>query len=120
MFLLALVLTIVNAAGDSQNSKPEANEPAILEIHLRDMGYQPTQEYRYPGTGVPRDLSILNDDYNKRLAFIDDKNLVVYQSHCPPEKDGSPGLRSMEAFFVNPQTGTLNSRKTWPTNKPRE
>jgi hypothetical protein len=66
-------------------------------------------------------LSILNDDYKKRLAFIDEKTLVVYQSHCPrqDQKESSAETRSMEAFFVNPQTGALISRRTWPTIKRR-
>lgn len=91
--------------------------PAVLEIHLSDLGYQPAPETRYPGTGIPRDLSILNDDYKKRLTFTDDKMLVVYQSHYPSPtgKAGSPESRSMEAFFVSTQTGALISRKSWPT-----
>ena len=90
-----------------------------LEITLSSLGYPSLPEWRYKGGGIPWDLSILNDDDKKRIVFIDDRTLAIYQSHCPPEKDGSPGSRSMVAFFVNPHTGNLISRRTWETIKRR-
>jgi hypothetical protein len=116
-----VVLTLACAAQGGPPTRKDSTPPAILEIHLRDLGYQTSPEYLYPGNGIPRDLSILNDDYRKRLTFVDDKTLVVYQSHYPPQnpKEGSAESRSMEAFFVSSQTGALISRKTWPTIKRR-
>jgi hypothetical protein len=118
---LVVVLSVSGASKEKQHQGVEPSKPAFLEIHLADLGYRPTQDYHYPGTGIPRDITILNDDYNKRLTFIDDKTLVVYQSHYQPQnqKDGSPESRYMEAFFVNSQTGALIARKTWPTIKRR-
>jgi hypothetical protein len=107
------------AQGDRSSKKDSVSTFPTLDIHLRDLGYQPAQEYEYPGNGIPRDLSVLNDDYKKRLTFIDENTLVVYQSHYQKQKEGSAELRSMEAFFVSPQTGRLISRKTWPTVKRR-
>jgi hypothetical protein len=113
LFVFAITCTAQAPSHSTKDSAP----PAILEIHLSDLGYQPVPETKYPGNGIPRDLSILNDDYKKRLTFIDDKMLVVYQSHYPPqaEKGGSSESRSMEAFFLSAQTGALISRKSWPT-----
>jgi len=109
------------SGGSKQRQSRESDKPAFLEIHLADLGYRPTQNYHYPGTGIPRDLSILNDDYKKRLVFIDQNTLVVYQSHyrLQNQNDGVPESRHMEAFFINPKTGTLMVRKTWPTIKRR-
>lgn len=121
IWLLTLGLTITGAAKDDQKQRHDANAQAVLEIHLRDLGYQHGQEGHPGGTEIPRDLSTLNDDDKKRLAFIDDKTLIVYQSQYQPQsqKDGIPESRSMEAFFVNPQTGVFISRKSWPTIKRR-
>jgi hypothetical protein len=106
---------------DKQRQPAESSKPAFLEIHLADLGYRSSNDYHYPGTGIPRDISILNDDYKKRLTFIDQNMLVIYQSHYQPQKqkDGMPESRNMEAFFVNPQTGMLIERKTWSTIKRR-
>jgi hypothetical protein len=115
-------MTLTTSSICGANDKDESSKPsAFLEIHLADLGYRPTQDYHYPGTGIPRDISILNDDYDKRLTFIDQNTLAVYQSHYQPQnqKDGSQESRNMEAFFVNPQTGKLIVRKTWPTIKRR-
>jgi hypothetical protein len=63
-------------------------------------------------------LSVLFDDYNLRLTFIDEKTLAVYQSHYPAPSETNPvPSRSMEAFFVNTKSGALISRKTWSTSK---
>lgn len=119
--VLLILALACNAQGDRRSNRELASVSPTLEIHLRDLGYQAVQEYEYPGKGVPRDLGVLNDDYKKRLTFIDEKTLVVYQSHCQrqDQKEGSAETRSMEAFFVSPQTGALISRKTWPTIKRR-
>lgn len=90
-------------------------ETPTLEIKLADLGYRSGPDCHYQGSGIPRDLSLLNDDYKKRIVFINDETLVVYQSHCSAEQSGSPGVRSMEAFFVNLQTSKLISKLTWPT-----
>jgi hypothetical protein len=118
---LVLALNTRGAGRHSENPKQDLNGAAPREIHLRDLGYQPSLECPYAGTGIPRDLSILNDDYKERLTFIDDKTLVVYQSHCRPQnkQDTLPEQRSMEALFVSPQAGVLISRRTWPTIKRR-
>ncbi len=101
-----------NAGSNDRRQTP------FLEIRLRDLGYQPTQEYHYSGTGIPRDLSILNDDTKKRLAFISDKVLAVYFSHLPVAGNGGAAdSRSMEALFVDPNSGSLISRKSWITRK---
>jgi hypothetical protein len=115
--LLSMVLIISGDSKDVQKSNQSAKQPVALEINLRDLGYQPTQEYRYRGTGIPRDLSILNDDYKKRIVFIDDKTLIVYQSHYQPQdqKEGGQGSRTVEAFVVDARTAMLISRRTWPT-----
>jgi hypothetical protein len=115
------MLSVSIASKDKQHPDAEPNKPAFLELKLADLGYPPAQDYHYPGTGIPRDLSILNDDYKKRLTFIDQNTLVIYQSHYQTQnqKDGLPESRYMEAFFVNPQTGALIVRKTWPTIKRR-
>ncbi|MFZ0293842.1 MAG: hypothetical protein WAL52_09585 [Candidatus Sulfotelmatobacter sp.] len=112
-----LVLAAACTARDRRLSTGDSTPPAVLEIHLSDLGYQPAPETNYPGNGIPRDLTILNDDYKQRLTFIDDKMFVAYQSHYPPqiEQGGSSQRRSMEAFFVSAQTGALISRKSWPT-----
>ena len=112
-----MVLIISGDSKDVQKSNQSAKQPVALEINLRDLGYQPTQEYRYRGTGIPRDLSILNDDYKKRIVFIDDKTLIVYQSHYQPQdqKEGGQGSRTVEAFVVDARTAMLISRRTWPT-----
>lgn len=117
ILLLWLLLGTQGIARDSQTPKQCANKPATLEIHLRDLGYQSSKECRYSGTGIPRDLSVLNDDYKTRLAFVDDKTLIVYQSHCQlrAQSNGPSEPRSMEAFFISPKTGLLISKKTWPT-----
>jgi hypothetical protein len=94
------------------------NTPPYLQIDLRDLGYRPQQEYHYPGSGIPRDLSVLFDDYNLRLTFIDEKTSAVYQSHYPAPSETNPvPSRSMEGFFVNTKSGALISRKTWSTSK---
>jgi hypothetical protein len=120
IFLLAWVLITTGPSKGSRTSTQDENRPAALEIHLRDLGYQVPPNCSYPGTGIPRDLSLLNDDYKQKLIFVDDKTLIVYQSHCQSHQDGvSPESRSMEAFFLNPQTGAFISRKTWPTIRRR-
>lgn len=109
------------AADDKPHpNKKDVKQTPFLEIRLHDLGYQPEPEYRYPGTGVPRDLSILNEDSKKRLAFVSDKVLAVYFSHLPalPNNKGlATDSLSMEAFFVDPNLGSLISRKTWATRK---
>lgn len=117
-----LMLSLACEAQDDRRSRRVSVSAApSLEIHLGDLGYKGVREYKYPGNGISSDLSILNDDSKKRLTFIDEKTLVVYQSHYQTQvqKEGSPESRSLEAFFVNPQTGGLISRKTWPTVKRR-
>jgi hypothetical protein len=117
---LLAVLLISTAAGrnNGNSSKGPANDLPSVQIHLRDLGYRPAPEYRCPGTGIPRDLSVLFDDYKIRLTFIDEKTLVVYQSHYPPPSEGDRlPPRSMEAFFVNADSGSLVSHKTWATRK---
>jgi hypothetical protein len=61
-----------------------------LQIDLRDPGYRPQQEYHYFGSGIPRDLSVLFDDHNLRLTFIDEKTLAVYQSHYAASSETNP------------------------------
>ena len=94
---------------------PERQDPAYLEIHLRDLGYQRPPECQYLGTGVPRDLSILNDDSKTRATFVDRNTIAVYQSHC--ENEGMSETRQISAFFLDSETGRLTSQKTWPTTK---
>ena len=118
-YLLVSALVAVGTPKDSQKSKQTGDESPILHINLGDLGYHQSQECTYKGTGVPRDLSVLNDDYKKRIVFIDDQSVVVYQSHCLPEKGSAPSPRSVEAFFVNPQSGMLIAKQSWPTIKRR-
>jgi hypothetical protein len=115
----ALLMPLINTvARDNGDPKKDPSQTPVLEIRLRDLGYQPTQEHHYPGTGIPRDLSILNDDSKKRLAFINDKLLAVYFSHLPvTENGGAAESRSMEALFVDPSSGSLVLRRTWATRK---
>jgi len=49
------------------------------------------------------------------------KTLVVYLSHFQPQgkNDATPESHSMEAFFIDTKSGSLISRKTWPTIKRR-
>ena len=119
-FLLALAflfpLTRGRTSDDTTPSK-NGNTTAFREIRLHDIGYQAIEEYHYSGTGVPRNLDILNDDYKKRLAFIDDKLLAVYFSHQPVNGNGGADSRNMEALFIDPNSGTLISRKAWTTRK---
>jgi len=118
--MLLMIVVTCGAQGGSLSRKDSTAAP-VVEIHLRDLGYHPTPGYRYGGTGIPRDLSVLYDDDKKRLAFIDEKSLVVYISHFQPQsqKDGLPESRDMEALFVDTRSGALISRKTWPTIKRR-
>jgi hypothetical protein len=112
LLMLSLVSeSQTDSLGDSDGDSPP------LEIHLHDLGYQAFPEYKYRGNGIPRDLSTLNDDSKKRITFVDEQILVVYQSHYQPQnqEEFPGGARSVEAFFVNPQTGKLIVRKTWPT-----
>jgi hypothetical protein len=113
-----LMLTLAcEAQSDRSARRDSEGDPPPLEIHLQDLGYQELPDYKYPGNGIPRNLSILNDDSKKRITFIDEETLVVYQSHYQTQnpKDAPNGPRSMEAFFVSPLTGKLISRKIWPT-----
>jgi hypothetical protein len=107
-------------AKSNGNSKTNAtkSEPPFAEISLRKLGYVPTKDTRYPGTGIPRDLSILNDDSLIRLTYVADDMLAIYFSHLPKMNHSSDlETRSMEAFFVNPSSGSLVSRRSWPTHK---
>ena len=120
--LLFAALLMFGMGGSVKERRPPiagANNTPVLEIHLRDLGYQPAREYHYGGTGIPRDLSILNDDTKKRLTLLDEKTLVVYVSHnqLQTQKDGPPQSRNMEAFFVDTHSGALILHKTWPTIK---
>jgi hypothetical protein len=115
----AVMLIGVVAFQNQQASTQRGSESSPLEVVLSSLGYRSLPECRYKGSGIPRDLTILNDDYKKRIVFIDDHILVIYQSHCFPAKKGSPDTRSMEAFFVNSHTGRLISKKTWETVKRR-
>jgi len=115
---LFIASNAAQAGNGSQPSKTAVNTPPYLQIDLRDLGYRPQQEYHYPGSGIPRDLSVLFDDYNLRLTFIDEKTSAVYQSHYPAPSETNPvPSRSMEGFFVNTKSGALISRKTWSTSK---
>jgi hypothetical protein len=107
-----------NTTRQDTNPNKDRSQTPFLEIRLRDIGYEPAKEYHYPGTGIPRDLSILNDDSKKRLAFINERVLAVYFSHLPVTEKGGPGeSRSMEALFVDLNTGSLISRKAWATRQ---
>jgi hypothetical protein len=118
LFVGLLTLAGSGTAKDGADPNKDGNQISFLEIRLRDLGYRPTEEYHYPGTGIPRDLSILNNDSKKRLAFISDKLLAIYFSHLPAaENGGAAESRSMEALFVDPNLGSLVSRKTWATRK---
>ncbi len=116
-----LMLAVACAAWSGSPSNEESRSTAVLEIHLRDLGYQSMNEYHHIGAGIPRDLSLLNDDDKKGLLFTDEKTLAVYVSHFQSATDGSmgQGTRDMEAFFLDFHSGTLISRKTWPTIKRR-
>ncbi|HEV2401948.1 MAG TPA: hypothetical protein VGS27_33765 [Candidatus Sulfotelmatobacter sp.] len=98
---------------DALIPNPAPTGTAVLEVKLIDLGYRTREECKYFGTGIPRDLRVLNDDYKRRIVFFDAQAFVVYQSHCVPEKNSSSGQRSIEAFFVDAQTGKLISTKTW-------
>jgi hypothetical protein len=117
LILLLMALIKAKSSGDANPHKTGSEAP-FMEISLRSIGYEPAKENRYPGTGIPRDLSVLNDDSKKRLAYIGDDMLAIYFSHLP-KIDHPPELesRSMEAFFVNPSSGSLISRRSWLTHK---
>ena len=118
VFAGLLIPVVDGAARGKAGPNEDVSQTPSLEIRLRDLGYQPTKEYRYPGTGIPRDLSILNDDSKKRLAFVNDRLLTIYFSHLPVTENGSAAdSMSMEALFVDPNSGSLISRKTWATRK---
>ena len=110
-----LMLTMIGATPHALVGAQVPVNSAFQEIKLADLGYRPSQEYKYAGSAIPSDLRVLNDDYKKRIVFYGAHALVVYQSHCTREKDGSPGARSIDALFVDARTGKLESRKTWPT-----
>lgn len=118
IFSLLVLWLVSNAAGAGNSGQPAKVTPPFLRINLRDLGYRPEHEYRYPGTGVPPDLSVLFDDYHIRLTFINERTFAVYQSHYPPPSatDRLPS-RSMESFFADAKSGTLTSHKTWATVK---
>jgi hypothetical protein len=111
----------VVAGGQGLAKKAETNRQPFVEIQLCDLGYQPAKDTRKKGSGIPRDLSILYDDANPRLTFIDEKSLVVYVSRfqSQPQQDGSPESRSMEAFFIDTSSGVLVAHKAWPTRRRR-
>jgi hypothetical protein len=120
--IIILSASPVTAAGEVPVlPSTDSTNPPAREINLRGLGYRPALEYHYAGGGIPRDLSVLNDDDKKRLTFINEKTLVVYLSHFQPQaqKDASLEPRSMEAFFIDTSSGGLMSRKTWPTIKRR-
>jgi hypothetical protein len=107
-------------AGQGLAKKADTSSQPLLEIHLRNLEYQPAEDTRIKGNGIPRDLSLLNDDANLRLTFVGGKTLVVYASRFQsPQQDSSPESSSMEAFFIDTTSGALVAHKMWPTRKRR-
>jgi hypothetical protein len=89
-----LILSLTCQAESGRPPKMDSTSASpTLEIHLRDLGYRAVPEYQYPVTEVPRDLSILNDDSKKRITFVDEKTLVVYQSHYTPQNKEGQGYQ---------------------------
>jgi hypothetical protein len=118
LVVMLLMLPTKSAANYEAGPSKDGNENPFLEIRLRDLGYQSTQERQYPGTGIPRDLSILNEDSKKRLAFINDRLIAIYFSHLPvTENERAADSRKMEALFVDVNSGSLVLRKAWTTRK---
>ena len=116
-----LLMLAVVAAGQSSTKKADTSSQPFVEIHLRNLGYVPATDSRIKDNGIPRDLSLLNDDANLRLNFVGAETLVVYVSRfqSQPQQDVSRESRSMEAFFVDTASGALVAHKTWPTRKRR-
>jgi hypothetical protein len=117
LLVCSMLLITARSKGNSKTDSTKS-EPPFAEIDLRKLGYEPAKESRYSGTGIPRDLSVLNDDSKKRLAYIGDDMLAIYFSHLPKfDHPAELASFSMEALFVNPSSGSLISRRIWPTHK---
>jgi hypothetical protein len=116
-----LLLFAVVTAGRALAEKADTGNQPFVEVHLRNLGYVYEKNIRIKGNGIPQDLSLLNDDVNLRMTFIGEKTLSVYVSRfqSQPQQDGSPGSRSIEAFFIDTTSGALVAHKTWPTRKRR-
>jgi len=61
------------------------------------------------------------DDHQTQMTFIDHRNLAIYFSDAVEEgaakKSAPEAVPSMQAFFVNGESGALISHKIWPTEK---
>lgn len=115
----AAVFVSVLFAALNASTAQSATVPS-LEIDLRTLGWQPAQGFPYHGTGIPENLSVLNDDTKPRLAFVGERSLAIYQSRYHSSgTDSLPGSREMEAFFLETGLGRLINHLTWPTRARR-
>lgn len=121
------VLLIFGPAGMSQNKT--AKTPDVvpsLEIQLLALGFQPPVSTHYSNEVALANPALLMDNTRTRLTFVDENTLAVYFSHlyksgdpigAPASSPDSTGL--MEAFFIDTNSGSLISRKTWETRRRR-
>lgn len=114
-WLSFLLLTCLCA---SQEHSGPAEPHLVSEVRLPSVDSPASQNCGYSGKDVPPDLSLLYDDSKTRLVFVDDSTLIVYRSWCHAQDREKPSRR-MDAVFLNPQTGAITGKQSWPTDKRR-
>ena len=121
--LCFLLLAAAGVGGPAFAQSSSGGNPLQVQVDLRTVGYKPPED----------ELSVKEffanptrayDDHQPRMTFIDRRNLAIYFSDAVDEKAAkksmpvsAEALPSMQAFFVDGESGALISRKTWPTEK---
>ena len=103
-----------------------ATPPPEREINLRGVGVEPPKALKYENSEIFSDLSLLFDDDNLRILFINEGELAVYFSDPVDERttrgtdpSSSTPSHRMEAFFISLDNGSLVSHQVWQTRRRR-